>query len=86
VAHLRRLFGLGRIRLLLAAIFTLNLAFSGLQTNFPLFSQARFQWDAGRNGIFYAFVGCLAVFVQGRCWAGSSRAWVKSAWQPPAWR
>jgi DHA1 family tetracycline resistance protein-like MFS transporter len=65
VAQLRGLFKLGRIRLLLAAIFTLNLAFSGLQTNFPLFSQARFQWDAGHNGLFYAYVGILAVFVQG---------------------
>jgi DHA1 family tetracycline resistance protein-like MFS transporter len=60
------LFKRGRgMSLLLAAIFTLNLAFSGLETNFPLFSQARFGWDAGRNGIFYAYVGILAVFVQG---------------------
>ena len=65
VAQLRGLFGLGRIRLLLAAIFTLNLAFAGLQTNFPLFSQVRFQWDAAHNGLFYAYVGVLAVFVQG---------------------
>jgi MFS transporter, DHA1 family, tetracycline resistance protein len=65
VSQLRGLLGLRRIRLLLAAIFALNLAFSGLQTNFPLFSQARFGWDAGRNGIFYAYVGVLAVFVQG---------------------
>jgi MFS transporter, DHA1 family, tetracycline resistance protein len=65
VAQLQGLFKLKRIRLLLATIFTLNLAFSGLQTNFPLFSQARFGWDAGHNGIFYAYVGILAVFVQG---------------------
>ena len=65
VAQLRGLFGLGRIRLLLAAIFTINLAFAGLQTNFPLFSQVRFQWDAAHNGLFYAYVGVLAVFVQG---------------------
>jgi MFS family permease len=65
VAQLRGLFKLKQIRLLLAAIFTLNLAFSGLQTNFPLFSQARFGWDAGHIGLFYAYVGILAVFVQG---------------------
>ncbi len=53
------------IRLLLLATFTLNLAFAGLQTNFPLFSQARFGWDATRNGIFFAFVGVCAVLVQG---------------------
>ncbi len=66
LSRLGDLFRQGRnMSLLLAAIFTLNLAFSGLQTNFPLFSQARFGWDAGRNGIFYAYVGILAVFVQG---------------------
>ncbi len=53
------------IRLLLLAIFALNLAFAGLQTNFPLFSQARFGWDAARNGLFFAFVGVCSVVVQG---------------------
>jgi MFS family permease len=65
VAQLIGLFQLAPIRLLLATIFALNLAFSGLQTNFPLYSQARFGWDATRNGIFFAFVGVCAVFVQG---------------------
>jgi MFS family permease len=65
VAQLIDLFQLAPIRLLLATIFTLNLAFSGLQTNFPLYSQARFGWDATRNGIFFAYVGVCAVFVQG---------------------
>lgn len=58
-------FRISTIRMLLLATFTLNLAFAGLQTNFPLFSQARFGWDATRNGIFFAFVGVCAVFVQG---------------------
>jgi MFS family permease len=58
-------FRISTIRLLLLATFTLNLAFAGLQTNFPLFSQARFGWDATRNGIFFAFVGVCAVLVQG---------------------
>ncbi len=53
------------IRGLLLAIFALNLAFAGLQTNFPLFSQARFGWDATRNGLFFAFVGVCSVVVQG---------------------
>ncbi len=53
------------IRGLLLAIFALNLAFAGLQTNFPLFSQARFGWDAARNGLFFAFVGVCSVVVQG---------------------
>ncbi|MEK7441652.1 MAG: MFS transporter, partial [Chloroflexota bacterium] len=46
-------------------LFTLNLAFSGLQTNFPLYAHARFNWDATRVGFFFAFVGVCAVFTQG---------------------
>lgn len=63
--QLSNLFTIAPIRLLLATIFTLNLAFSGLQTNFPLYSQARFGWNATQNGIFFAYVGVCAVLVQG---------------------
>lgn len=59
------LMAVGPIRSFLLAIFFLNLAFSGLQTNFPLFSNARFGWDARQNGFFFAFVGLTAVFTQG---------------------
>jgi DHA1 family tetracycline resistance protein-like MFS transporter len=55
----------GASSLLLAAVFTLNLAFAGLQTNFPLFSQARFAWSSVDNGFFFAYVGICAVLVQG---------------------
>lgn len=65
VTQLRGLFVIARIRLLLAALFVLNLAFSGLQTNFPLFSQARFGWDSLQNGLFFAYVGVCAVLIQG---------------------
>lgn len=65
LAQLRDLFDHTPIRRLLAAIFILNLAFSGLQTNFPLFSNARFDWDPRQNGLFFAYVGVVAVFVQG---------------------
>ena len=65
ISHLASLFSLETIRLLLATIFTLNLAFSGLQTNFPLYSQTRFGWNATQNGIFFAYVGVCAVLVQG---------------------
>ena len=65
VSQLVGLFRLSSLRLLLLAIFFLNLAFSGLQTNFPLFSQAQFGWDATRNGIFFAYVGVCAVLIQG---------------------
>lgn len=65
VAQLSGLFQIRPVRRLLITIFTLNLAFSGLQTNFPLYSQARFGWDATRNGVFFAYVGVCAVFIQG---------------------
>lgn len=53
------------LRGLLAAIFVLNLAFAGLQNNFPLYSQARFNWTSTQTGVFYAFVGVCAVLIQG---------------------
>jgi MFS family permease len=53
------------IRNLLIGMFLLNLAFSGLQNNFPLYSQARFGWTPRENGVFFAFVGICAVLVQG---------------------
>jgi len=65
---LAQLGGIGRLGAdlgLLAAVFALNLSFAGLQTNFPLFSQARFGWDGLRNGIFFGFVGVCAVLTQG---------------------
>jgi DHA1 family tetracycline resistance protein-like MFS transporter len=65
IDQLRGVFKTRNIRFLLLSLFFLNLAFSGLQTNFPLFSNARFHWDARQNGIFFAFVGVIAVFVQG---------------------
>jgi len=65
LAQLVGLLRLRSIRMLLVTVFTLNLAFSGLQTNFPLYSQARFSWDTVANGIFFAYVGACAIFVQG---------------------
>ncbi len=65
ISQLSALLQMASIRLLLAAIFALNLAFSGLQTNFPLYSQQRFGWNAWQNGLFFAYVGICAVFTQG---------------------
>ena len=65
ISQLASAFQMESTRVLLIAIFALNLAFSGLQTNFPVFSQARFGWDASRNGLFFAFVGVCSVAVQG---------------------
>lgn len=56
---------LAGVRRLLLTVFLLNLAFAGLQSNFPLFSRARFGWGPSANAIFYAFVGVCAVLTQG---------------------
>jgi MFS transporter, DHA1 family, tetracycline resistance protein len=52
------------LRGLLMTILLLNLAFSGLQSNFPIFSRTRFGWDATHNAFFYAFVGTCSVVTQ----------------------
>lgn len=50
---------------LLIVVFFLNLSFSGLLTNFPLFSAVRFGWDPTANAFLFAFVGACAVATQG---------------------
>jgi MFS family permease len=65
VSQLAGVLGVGSIRALLLAVFLLNLSFAGLLTNFPLFSNARFGWDATANAFFFAFVGVCAVLTQG---------------------
>jgi DHA1 family tetracycline resistance protein-like MFS transporter len=65
ISQLEVVFKIQNIRLLLLSVFFLNFAFAGLQTNFPLFSNARFDWDARQNGLLFAFVGTVSVFVQG---------------------
>ncbi len=65
VSQLVGVLRMGGIRALLLAVFLLNLSFAGLLTNFPLFSNARFGWDATTNAFFFAFVGVCAVLTQG---------------------
>ncbi len=65
ITQLRGVLGMSGIRTLLIVVFLLNLSFAGLLTNFPLFSNARFGWDATSNAFFFAFVGVCAVFTQG---------------------
>ena len=65
LSQLRGVLGMASIRGLLLAVFLLNLSFAGLLTNFPLFSNARFGWDASANAFFFAFVGVCAVLTQG---------------------
>ena len=65
ISQLGDVLRMGGIRTLLLAVFLLNLSFAGLLTNFPLFSNARFGWDATSNAFFFAFVGVCAVLTQG---------------------
>jgi MFS family permease len=65
LSQLRGVLGMGSLRGLLLTVFLLNLSFAGLLTNFPLFSNARFGWDASTNAFFFAFVGVCAVLTQG---------------------
>ena len=65
VAQLRGVLGMGGIKILLLVVFLINLSFAGLLTNFPLFTNVRFGWDAPANAFFFAFVGVCAVFTQG---------------------
>jgi len=53
------------IRKFLIAMFLLNLAFAGLQSNFPLYSNRRFAWTPTQTSYFYLYVGVCAVFIQG---------------------
>ncbi|MBE7434402.1 MAG: MFS transporter [Anaerolineales bacterium] len=57
------------IQRFLIVLFLLNLAFAGLQTNFPLFSHARFGWTPAQNSYFYLYVGLCGVIVQGILYA-----------------
>ena len=65
LSQLRGVIGIQSIRWFLVAVLFLNLSFAGLLTNFPLFSNARFGWDAPTNAFFFAFVGVCAVLTQG---------------------
>jgi len=59
------LFRQAKIKKFLISLFLINLAFAGLQSNFPLYSNYRFQWNPTQNSFFYLYVGVCAVFIQG---------------------
>lgn len=58
---------LGRpeIRMFLVALFFLNFAFAGLQTNFSNYTIERFQFGPDDNAWVFAFIGLLAALMQG---------------------
>lgn len=53
------------IRVLLLGIVLLNLAFTGMQSNFAVYSDRRFGLTALDNAMIFAVVGLVAVIVQG---------------------
>jgi MFS family permease len=61
----QRIFLRANIQKILIALFLLNLAFAGLQTNFPLYSHQRFDWTPAQNSYFYLYVGVCGIFIQG---------------------
>jgi len=64
-AQFKSIFLRANIQRFLIALFLLNLAFAGLQTNFPLYSNQRFDWTPAQNSYFYLYVGVCGVFIQG---------------------
>lgn len=53
------------LRLLLAALFVLNFAFSGLQSNFAVFTAVRLNYTASENAWTFAYIGLTAALIQG---------------------
>jgi MFS family permease len=46
-------------------VLLLNFAFAGLQNNFAVFSDVRFGFGPTENAFVFAFIGLMAVFMQG---------------------
>ncbi len=65
VNRLSGVIGNQSIRPLLLAIVLLNFAFAGLQNNFPVFSDERFGFSPLDNALIFAFIGFIAVVMQG---------------------
>ena len=54
-----------RLALVLAIYFLFVVAFSIMTTTFALYTMSRFGFDAQHNGYLFAYIGILAVIVQG---------------------
>ncbi|MBI5619975.1 MFS transporter [Candidatus Gottesmanbacteria bacterium] len=62
--EIKRVLGLYPIGLLIGTFFILNFAFSVMQGNFALFTQAAFHFGARDNGWLFAYMGVLIVIIQ----------------------
>ncbi len=65
VSRLRGVLVNQRLRPLLIGMFLIYVAFAGLQSNFAVFTDSRFGFDALDNAMLFAFIGLIAVIVQG---------------------
>ncbi len=65
LVRLRGVVGRTDIRPLLVGTLLLNIAFAGLQSNFAVFSAARFEYGPLEIAFLFAFIGAIAVVVQG---------------------
>jgi MFS family permease len=65
LTRLQALVGKRQLRPLLAGVVMLNFAFAGLQNNFAVYTDARFGFGPDQNAWLFAFLGLVAVFVQG---------------------
>ncbi len=63
--QIRGALGRMQFRELLMAVFALNFGMAGLQTNFAVFTHARFGLDAAHNAILFAYLGVMAALTQG---------------------
>lgn len=65
IARLRWVVTNQHLRPLLLGMFLLYVAFAGLQSNFAVFTDVRFGFDALDNAMLFAFIGLIAVIMQG---------------------
>ncbi len=65
VSRLTAVAGDARVQPFILGSVLLNLAFAGLQSNFPVYSDARFGFGPQQNALVFAFIGLIAVIVQG---------------------
>ena len=65
LAQIGRALRRAEFRELMLAVFALHFAMAGLQTNFPVFTHARFGLDAAGNALLFAFLGLMAALTQG---------------------
>lgn len=65
ISRLATAAGDARVQPFIIGSVLLNLAFAGLQSNFAVYSDVRFGFGPQQNALVFAFIGLIAVIVQG---------------------